>query len=134
MKAKIIYDSTPGDIINQFITFARVFDRQVQEYGRTREAVENTLRVCRDQNVLRDYLEEEEAATIMFTLLDEQKARRFWEEEIREEGKQEGKREGEDRLSALIRRLLNTGRSNDVSLAVSDTNYREKLYREMNIE
>ena len=70
----------------------------------------------------------------MFTLLDEQKARRFWEEEIREEGKQEGKREGEDRLSALIRRLLNTGRSNDVSLAVSDTNYREKLYREMNIE
>ena len=28
VKAKIIYDSTPGDIVNQFITFARVFSQQ----------------------------------------------------------------------------------------------------------
>ena len=60
VKAKIIYDSTPGDIIDQFITFARVFDRQVQEHGRTRKAVEETLQICRNQDVLRDYLVEEE--------------------------------------------------------------------------
>ena len=32
-------------------------------------------------------LANEEAATIMFTLLDEQKAKKFWEEEIRQETK-----------------------------------------------
>ena len=44
VKAKIIYDSTPGDIINQFITFCRVFDKQIEEHGRTREAVEEKHR------------------------------------------------------------------------------------------
>ena len=57
VKAKIIYDSTPGDIIDQFLTFARVFDQQIQKYGRTRDAAAETLRICRDQNVLKDYLE-----------------------------------------------------------------------------
>ena len=86
VKAKIIYDSTPGDIIDQFITFCRVFDGQIKERGRTREAVEETLRICRNEDVLKEYLAEEEAATIMFTLLDEQKARKFWEEELKQEG------------------------------------------------
>ena len=94
VKAKIIYDSAPGDIINQFITFARVFDRQVALHGKTREAVDEVLRICRDQNVLRDYLLNEEAANIMFTLLDELKAKRFMEEELRQEGRQEGRKEG----------------------------------------
>ena len=40
VKARIIYDSIPGDIINQFITFARVFDEHIQLYGRTRKGVE----------------------------------------------------------------------------------------------
>ena len=93
VKAKIIYDSKQGDILNQFITFARVFDSQVEKLGRTREAVEETLRICRDQDVLREYLAKEEAATIMFTLLDEQRARKFMEEEARREGREEGKLE-----------------------------------------
>ena len=103
VKAKIIYDSTPGDIIDQFITFARVFDSQIREYGRTREAVEETLRICRDKDVLREYLRGEEAATIMFTMLDEEKARRFWEEELRQEGRAEG---GLDMLIGLVKKNL----------------------------
>ena len=126
VKAKIIYDSTPGDIVNQFITFARVFDQQIQEHGRTREAVEETLRICRDQDVLRDYLVEEEVATIMFTLLDEQKARKFWEEDL--------KQEGESRLGNLVTQLIKLGRIDDVSHAASDKAYRQKLYKELKIQ
>jgi hypothetical protein len=103
VKARIIYDSTPGDIINQFITFARVFDKQIQTYDRTRLAVEETLRICKDQDVLRAYLEEEEAAEIMFTWLDEQKAKKFEEEEIRQEGRAEGEF---DTLVCLVRKNL----------------------------
>ena len=83
VRARIIYDSTPGDIINQFVTFARVFDQQILKCGRNREAVEETLRICKDQDVLKKYLEETEASEIMFTWLDEQKAKKFEEEEIR---------------------------------------------------
>ena len=71
-----------------------VFDSQVALHGKTREAVDEVLRICRDQNVLRDYLLNEEAANIMFTLLDELKAKRFMEEELRQEGRQEGLQEG----------------------------------------
>ena len=38
------------------IIFTRVFDRQVRLYGRTRKAVEETLRICKDQDVLKAYL------------------------------------------------------------------------------
>ena len=130
VKAKIIYDSAPGDIIDQFITFARVFDRQIQEYGRTREAVEETLRICRDRDVLKDYLKDEEATTIMFTLLDEQKARKFWEEEIR----QEGEAKGEAKLGSLMTQLKKLGRTDDAFRAASNEAYRNQLYRELNIQ
>ena len=63
IKARIIYDSTPGDIINQFITFARVFDRCIREFDRTQKAVEETLRICRNENILREYLKEDEHLT-----------------------------------------------------------------------
>ena len=41
-------------------------------------------RICKDRDVLKAYLEEKEAAEIMFTWLDEQKAKKFEEEEIRQ--------------------------------------------------
>ena len=138
VKAKIIYDSTPGDIINQFITFARVFDKQIKLHGRTKKAVEETLRICRDQDVLREYLAEEEVATIMFTLLDEQKARKFWEEELREEGRKEGeikgREEGENRLGSLMASLMNKGRNSDALRAATDEKYRQQLYQELQIQ
>ncbi len=133
-----IYDSTLRDIINKFVTFARAFDRQVQEYGRACEAVEETLRICRDQDVLKEYLRDEEAATIMFTLLDEQRARKFWEEELlqegRKEGRAEGRIEGEAKFSTLIASLLKSGRQNDALRVTTDETYRHQLYQELNIQ
>ena len=141
VKAKIIYDSTPGDIINQFITFARVFDDQIEVHGRTREAVLETLRICKDRDVLKKYLEEQEAAEIMFTWLDEQKAKKFEYEEIKQEGRiegiaegrAEGRTEGEQKLGTLMTKLKDLGRKDDAFEAAANVAYREKLYREFNI-
>ena len=58
-----------------------------EKYGYVRQTVEETLRICKDQNVLKEYLKDEEAATIMFTLLDEEKARAFWDAEMEERGR-----------------------------------------------
>ena len=34
VKAKIIYDGKKGDIINQYVSFTRVFDEQIKLYGK----------------------------------------------------------------------------------------------------
>ena len=130
IKARIIYDSTPGDIINQFITFARVFDRCIREFDRTQKAVEETLRICRNENILREYLKEEGAATIMFSLADERKAMADWEEELR----QESKAEGEAKLGKLMGLLLKSGKNEDALRVTSDPVYREKLYKDYMVQ
>ena len=79
--------------------------------------------------MLKEYLAEEEAATIMFTLLDEQKAKKFWEEELL----QEGCAEGEKRFGALMSRLIASNRLDDAKRCTEDASYREKLYQEFQL-
>ena len=64
--------------------------------------MEETLRICRSQDILKDYLVEEEAANTMFTLLDEQRAKEFWAEELREEVRE---KEVETNLKRLMSKL-----------------------------
>ena len=74
VEAKVIYDSKAGDIINQFVIFSKVFDTQRKLYpDDKRMAVQETIRICKEQHVLKDYLEGEEAAAVMFTFADQEK-------------------------------------------------------------
>ena len=74
--AKIIYDGEHGDIINQYVTFCHVLDEQYRKFGRTVEAVRETIRICKDMNVLKEYLQrhEKEVMGIMLTLFDQEAA------------------------------------------------------------
>lgn len=74
VKAKVIYESGGDDIINQYIVFCRVFNEQTGRYGMTKKAVTETIRICKDRNVLREYLlqREKEVVTIMMRLFDEE--------------------------------------------------------------
>jgi hypothetical protein len=74
VKAKVIYESNEDDIINQYIIFCKVFNEQTKMHGMTRKAVTETIRICKDRNVLRDYLlkKEKEVVTIMMSLFDEE--------------------------------------------------------------
>ena len=73
----------------------------------------------------------------MFTWLDEQKARKFEYEEIKQEaraeGRAEGRTEGEQKLGTLMTKLKDLGRKDDAFEAAANVAYREKLYREFNI-
>ena len=87
VKARVIYGSQSSDIINQYITFAKVFDRQRRLYlGNAQRAIRETIRICKEQDVLKAYLEQEEAAAVMFTLADQDKAWELTLKEEREEG------------------------------------------------
>ena len=77
-KVKIIYDGQPGDIINQYVTFTKVANDQMKKYGKTRKAVEETIRICIDKDVLTEYLKEREVEVmdIMTALFDEEEVSR----------------------------------------------------------
>ncbi len=74
VRAKAIYESGTDDIINQYIIFCKVFNEQTKQYGMTRKAVTETIRICKDRNILREYLldREKEVITIMMSLFDEE--------------------------------------------------------------
>ncbi len=74
VKVKMIYDGRDGDIISQYIEFTKVCNGQIKVYGRTRKAIQEAVRICKDKNVLKEYLEsrEQEVVDMMMELYDEQ--------------------------------------------------------------
>ncbi len=74
VKAKVIYESDTDDIINQYIIFCKVFNEQTKLHGMTQKAVTETIRICKDRNVLREYLaqREKKVVTIMMSLFNEE--------------------------------------------------------------
>ncbi len=75
---QMIYDGREGDIINQYVTFTKVLNEQVKKYGRSRKAVKEAIRICKDKNILREYLEkrESEVVDIMMQLYDQEEIMR----------------------------------------------------------
>ena len=73
VKVKVLYESDTDDIINQYIIFCKVFNEQTKQHGMTQKVVMETIRICKDKNILREYLlkREKEVITIMISLFDE---------------------------------------------------------------
>ena len=121
VKVNMIYDGKKGDILYQYITFTKVCNEQIKKYGKTRKAIQETISMCKDNNVLKEYLEsrEKEVVDIMMFLYDDDELMQMYKEsvrlEARDEGMREGKREGlregmregmrEGRESAALRML-----------------------------
>lgn len=88
--AHVIYDSIVGDILYQFITFSKVFDQQRKNHlNDPKKAIQETIRICRQNDILKTYLAEEEVALIMIEIMDQKKALEFALKEERAEGKAE---------------------------------------------
>lgn len=87
VKAKVIYESDSDDIINQYIIFCKVFNEQVKEYGMTKRAVTETIRICKDRNILKQYLssKEVEVVTIMMSLFDDEQIMRTYTKDMARE-------------------------------------------------
>lgn len=111
LKAKIIYDGQPGDIINQYVTFCHILDAQSQKLGRTVEAVRETTKICKDTNVLKEYLQkyETEVIKIMKTLFDQETAtKNYVASEVREAREDERQKTTLEVNLTTIRNLMET--------------------------
>ena len=78
VKVKVLYGDKGNDIISQYVAFTKVYNEQVKQYGRSQEAVTETIRICKDRDVLREFLagREKEVISIMMALFDEEKIMR----------------------------------------------------------
>lgn len=87
IKAKVIYESDKDNIINEYIVFCKVFNEQIKEHGMTKQAVTETIRICKDKNILKQYLssKEVEVVTIMMSLFDDKQIMRTYEKDIKRE-------------------------------------------------
>ena len=78
-----------------------------------------------ERDVLKEYLEREEAAAVMFTFADQVEA---MNEALAEE-----RAEGESRLADLITKLFASGRGDEVERAAKDEDFRTGLFKEFHI-
>ena len=65
----------------------RYTTNNVKLYGRTRQAIEETIHICKEKDVLKEYLEsrETEVVTMMMTLFEEEQISKNYEASIRRE-------------------------------------------------
>lgn len=92
-RVKMLYGDGNGDIISQYVDFTKVYQEQARLLGRTREAVLETIRICMDKGVLREYLSthEKEVVSIMMALFDQEKAVEQFGYEREQKGHEEGR-------------------------------------------
>ena len=96
LRAKIFYDEDKTDILHQYITFTKILIQQEEIYGRKQTAVEETIKICRDRNILSKYLKEREVEVIsmMRVLYDEEVIQKNYMKEVQERSEKIGEERG----------------------------------------
>lgn len=85
-EVNVLYQENENDIVGQYIIFSKVYDEQRKRYGKTKQTITETIRICKDRNVLKEYLEskEQEVVDIMMTLFDDEQILKAYAKDIEE--------------------------------------------------
>ena len=100
VKVRVLRGDGSGDIVDQYVRFCKISDEERRRHGRSKKAIEETLRRCIEENVLGPFLvtRQKEVAEIMVTLFDQEKVMEIHDYHIaqaaREDGLKEGRAEG----------------------------------------
>ena len=84
-EVKVLYQENEKDIVGQYIIFTKVYNEQRKLYGVTKKAITETIRICKDRNVLKEYLEnkEQEVVDMMMTLFDDEQILKAYAKDIK---------------------------------------------------
>ena len=98
LEVRFLYGDSQ-DIVGEYVRFVRVIKEQEKLYGRTREAVVNAIKICKDEKVLTEYLEtrEKEVQDIMTIVFDNEELIRIHEKAVEKEAIERGLAEGMER-------------------------------------
>ncbi|MCD8004165.1 MAG: hypothetical protein LUE91_00670, partial [Oscillospiraceae bacterium] len=64
VKVKVIVEKDSRGIINQYILFSKIIDEQIRLYGRTTQAVQEAIRICKSRDILKAFLEQHEREAV----------------------------------------------------------------------
>lgn len=83
-EVKVLYQENEKDIVGQYIIFSKVYNEQRKLYGVTKKAITETIRICKNRNVLKEYLEnkEQEVVDMMMTLFDDEQILKAYTKDI----------------------------------------------------
>ena len=104
-----------------------MYVERVRKYSRQMplaQAVEKAVDKCIEEGILSDFLRTNRAEAIKVSIYEYDEELHF--KTLREEGIEQG----ENRLATLLQMLMEAGRNEDVSRAISDPEYRKQLYLE----
>ena len=107
----VIQENRYGGIIDEYITFAKVLDEQIKKHGRTRTAILAAIRICRDKDVLAEYLTERETEVcdIMIALFEQEEVMKAYRDEIETEAEARGEARGAEKEKvSIIQNLMET--------------------------
>ena len=80
----MLYQEDENSIIGQYIVFCKVYNEQRKKYGQTKKTRTETIHICKDRNMLKEYLEskEQEVVDIMMALFDDEQVLEAYAKDI----------------------------------------------------
>lgn len=104
-EVKVLYQEDEKNIVGQYIIFSKVYNEQRKLHGATKEAITETIRICKDRNVLKEYLEnsEQEVVDMMMTLFDDEQILKAYAHDIAKETAMEMIKDGELSLEKIAK-------------------------------
>ena len=136
IEIKVLRDTGAGNIVDQYIRFCEISDEQRRQYGYTMKAVEETLRICCDENILMPFLasRQKEVQDIMVTLFNQERVTEIHEynlvKDARHEGRKEGQQEGRIEAAKSLMNALNLS-VEQVLAALKIPQEEHETYREL---
>lgn len=93
IEIKVLKDTGAGNIVDQYIRFCEISNEQRKQYGYTMKAVEETLRICCEENILMPFLasRQKEVQDIMVTLFNQERVTEIHEYNLVKDAKREGR-------------------------------------------
>jgi len=121
LTAHILKYKGTHSIIDQYISFCKISDEQRKKHGYTIHAVEETIRICIEQNILAPFLlsRQKEVHDIMTTLFNQEKITQIREYNIEQENLKKGMEKGMEKgIEKGMRALITSMRKLDIDKGI----------------
>ena len=99
MKVRVICTGDKSNILGQYILFTQIFTRQKNECNNVEEAIKNTIEICMNEEILKEYLsiKKTEVQDMVNEYMKQETAFKIFMDDQRQTGLREGRKEGEEK-------------------------------------
>ena len=117
---KVISGGGDGDIISQYIQFSKIYTEKLKELKEPRRAIIETISLCKDRNILREYLErkESEVEDIMFMLYNQDEINRLSIKDAENQGEKNATKK-------IVFRMLKKNKSDEDIIEIAEISTEE---------